>query len=62
MLKQIHANFTPSTSVVELGNSEEEQFPLDILGQTFTCGDDGLDGLLGGGISIGQIFEATGEA
>ena len=62
VLKQIHANFAPSTSVVELNGSDEKQGPLDILGQTFTCGDDALDGLLGGGITIGQIFEVTGEA
>ncbi|KAF8606482.1 P-loop containing nucleoside triphosphate hydrolase protein [Ceratobasidium sp. AG-I] len=62
VLKQIHANFAPSTSVNEPDGSDEEQGPLDVLGQTFTCGDDALDGLLGGGIIIGQIFEVTGEA
>lgn len=59
VLKQIHANFAPSTQVVELDSLDNTP---DALGNTFTSGDDALDGLLGGGIVIGQVLEVTGEA
>lgn len=62
MLKQIHANFAPSTTMVELGGPDQGQDTPDELGQTFTCGDDALDGLFGGGVTVGQILEITGEA
>jgi hypothetical protein len=61
VLKQIHASFAPNTRIIEIGDANEEA-TLDILGQSFTTGDGGLDSLLGGGIIVGQVLEVTGEA
>lgn len=61
ILKQIHASFAPNMHIVGLGREHEAE-ALDILGRSFTTGDEGLDNLLGGGIVVGEVLEVTGEA
>jgi RecA/RadA recombinase len=61
ILQQIHSAFTPETHVVKLGDTQESA-KHDLLGSTFTTGDDAIDNLLGGGFTIGQVHEITGEA
>ncbi|KAG9120606.1 hypothetical protein FRC07_003839 [Ceratobasidium sp. 392] len=61
VLRHVHAVYAPNTTIVELGDFGDET-SQDVAGSTFTSGDEGLDNLLGGGITVGQITEITGEA
>ncbi|CAE6537086.1 unnamed protein product [Rhizoctonia solani] len=61
ILQQIHSAFTPKINVVKLDDTEGNAV-VELLGRTFTTGDDAIDNLLGGGIAIGQVHEITGEA
>ncbi|CAE6408664.1 unnamed protein product [Rhizoctonia solani] len=60
ILQQIHSAFAPKTSVIKLDDTEGATH--DLLGCTFTTGDEAIDNLLGGGFTIGQVHEITGEA
>ncbi|KAF8753528.1 Rad51 [Rhizoctonia solani] len=61
VLQQIHSAFTPETHVIRLKDAGGDP-RHDLLGSTFTTGDDAIDSLLGGGFTIGQVHEITGEA
>ncbi|CAE6411197.1 unnamed protein product [Rhizoctonia solani] len=61
VLQQIHSAFTPETHVIRLKDAGGDP-RHDLLGSTFTAGDDAIDSLLGGGFTIGQVHEITGEA
>ncbi|KAG8691397.1 hypothetical protein FRC11_004397 [Ceratobasidium sp. 423] len=62
ILRQIHSAFTPKVNFVKFDGTNEGNTTVDLLGRTFTTGDNAIDNLLGGGIAIGQVHEITGEA
>ncbi|CAE6384441.1 unnamed protein product [Rhizoctonia solani] len=62
VLQQIHSAFTPKVNVIKLDGTEEGNGNISLLGRTFTTGDNAIDNLLGGGFTIGQVHEITGEA